>query len=77
MTADRNDDQREAVEGFWWVKIYKLPDLFLLYSSELKNLKENNKVAINLLTLMAEDYQEYSAAIVDAIEQTLYKVPLF
>ena len=28
MTADRNDEQREAVEGFWWVKIYKLPTYF-------------------------------------------------
>jgi hypothetical protein len=46
----------------------------LNFSSELATLKDNNKVAINLLTFMAEDYKNHSHAIVEAIEQALYKV---
>ncbi|EYB97769.1 hypothetical protein Y032_0137g2012 [Ancylostoma ceylanicum] len=41
----------------------------------LDELVNNNKTQINLLTILAEDYQQYAAAIVDTIEKQIFTVP--
>nr|CAD2189409.1 unnamed protein product [Meloidogyne enterolobii] len=48
------------------------------YRKELFKLKGNDKLQINLLTILAEDYASYSSEIVGVIEESLYKcsVPL-
>ncbi|EPB77467.1 hypothetical protein ANCCEY_03450 [Ancylostoma ceylanicum] len=38
----------------------------------LDELVNNNKTQINLLTILAEDYQQYAAAIVDTIEKQIF-----
>ncbi|VDO76434.1 unnamed protein product [Heligmosomoides polygyrus] len=41
----------------------------------LDELVNNNKTQINLLTILAEDYQQHAAAIVETIEKQMYTVP--
>ncbi|KAK6060267.1 hypothetical protein COOONC_02078 [Cooperia oncophora] len=41
----------------------------------LDELVNNNKTQINLLTILAEDYQQHAASIVDTIEKQIYTVP--
>lgn len=45
------------------------------YTLTLAELKSNNKTQINLLTILAEDYKDAAAHIVDAIEQHILTVP--
>ncbi|VDL67355.1 unnamed protein product [Nippostrongylus brasiliensis] len=45
------------------------------YKLTLDELVNNNKTQINLLTILAEDYQQHAAAIVDTIEKQIYTVP--
>jgi len=46
------------------------------YRSTLAELSNNNKTQINLLTILAEDYQSFSADIVDVIEERIREVCL-
>lgn len=46
------------------------------YRSVLSELTGNDKMQINLLTLLAEDYHTHSDAIVDVIEKFLLEVGL-
>ncbi|WKX98316.1 hypothetical protein Q1695_013752 [Nippostrongylus brasiliensis] len=45
------------------------------YKLTLDELVNNNKTQINLLTILAEDYQQHAAAIVETIEKQIYTVP--
>uniref|UniRef100_A0A1I7X767 CID domain-containing protein n=1 Tax=Heterorhabditis bacteriophora TaxID=37862 RepID=A0A1I7X767_HETBA len=45
------------------------------YKLTLDELVNNNKTQINLLTILAEDYQQYAPAIVDTIDKQIYRVP--
>lgn len=45
------------------------------YKLTLDELVNNNKTQINLLTILAEDYQQHAAAIVETIEKQMYTVP--
>ncbi|VDM56923.1 unnamed protein product [Angiostrongylus costaricensis] len=45
------------------------------YKLTLDELVNNNKTQINLLTILAEDYQQHAAAIVETIEKQIFIVP--
>ncbi|VDO34369.1 unnamed protein product [Haemonchus placei] len=45
------------------------------YKLTLDELVNNNKTQINLLTILAEDYQQHAASIVETIEKQIYTVP--
>lgn len=45
------------------------------YKLTLDELVNNNKTQINLLTILAEDYQQHAAAIVETIEKQIFSVP--
>ncbi|KAJ1349582.1 hypothetical protein KIN20_005173 [Parelaphostrongylus tenuis] len=45
------------------------------YKLTLDELVNNNKTQINLLTILAEDYQQHAGAIVETIEKQIYAVP--
>ncbi|ETN68373.1 hypothetical protein NECAME_05647 [Necator americanus] len=45
------------------------------YKLTLDELVNNNKTQINLLTILAEDYQQHAAAIVETIEKQIFTVP--
>ncbi|CAK5076657.1 unnamed protein product [Meloidogyne enterolobii] len=67
----------EAVKDYrFFLFLFKFKLLFL--RKELFKLKGNDKLQINLLTILAEDYASYSSEIVGVIEESLYKcsVPL-
>ncbi|PIO74117.1 hypothetical protein TELCIR_03887 [Teladorsagia circumcincta] len=42
------------------------------YKLTLDELVNNNKTQINLLTILAEDYQQHAASIVETIEKQIY-----
>uniref|UniRef100_A0A0N5AWT2 CID domain-containing protein n=1 Tax=Syphacia muris TaxID=451379 RepID=A0A0N5AWT2_9BILA len=45
------------------------------YRLALENLKDNNKMQINLMTILADDYNSFSKDIVEVIAQQIKKVP--
>lgn len=48
----------------------------LNYRQALDDLKDNNKMQINLMTILADDYNSYSKEIIDVIAQQIEKVCL-
>lgn len=51
--------------------------IFFVFSTELEGLVINNKAQINLLTLLAEDYQKVAPLIVKTIEEAIFQVRVF
>lgn len=47
---------------------------FAFYRQALDDLKDNNKMQINLMTILADDYNSFSKEIVAVIAQQIMKV---